>query len=272
MNPRVTITIPVYNGEREIGDAIASVLSQSFEDYELLVIDDCSSDNTVEKVLQYSDQRIRLIRNSKNLGYQGNFDRCVNEAFGDYLKILCHDDVLLPGSLQKQVELLDKTRKSNVLMCCGKKRIINPQGKVIFPAQGFRGKSRVIAGPVAIKKCIRAGRNLIGETSVVLVRTEAFRNAGQFKENYNLDLEMWTRILRSGDLVFLDEEVSDFRLTPTAGTAKQALTQAIQTIAFFRRLRTENPKSFGLVTLILGVLRARINQIGRRYLLKRVSP
>jgi GT2 family glycosyltransferase len=264
----VTIAIPVFNGENEIRYAIESVLSQDYQDFELLIIDDCSSDKTLEIAQSFSDRRIRIFRNETNLGYQRNFDRCVAEASGEYLKILCHDDVLLAGTLQLQVNSLEKSVDKSVVLCTGLKRIVDPQGKQIFPHQGLFGNTRQISGRKAIQKCVKAGRNLIGETSVVLAPTEAYRRAGNFRETYCLDLDMWVRILLTGDVFFINAPMSDFRLTAQSGTSKQKSTHAIQTINFFRKIDAENPGLLSPSFLLRGRIRAHLNQRVRQILMR----
>jgi glycosyltransferase involved in cell wall biosynthesis len=86
----VTICIPSYNQERIISETIKSAISQSYRDIEILLIDDCSTDNTYNIANKYG---VRTLRNSKNQGFTGNFNRCIREASGDIIIFLCGDDV-----------------------------------------------------------------------------------------------------------------------------------------------------------------------------------
>lgn len=95
MNPLVTVAIPTYNsGERFLSDAIDSVLAQSFGDFEVLISDNCSPDNTSEVVNAYDDPRIRYVRHSENIGANANFNFCLNDAKGKYLLLLSDDDLI----------------------------------------------------------------------------------------------------------------------------------------------------------------------------------
>ena len=86
--PKVSVCIPTYRGAATLGAAIASVLAQSMADFELVVLDDNSPDNTADVVAGFADGRIRYLRNPANLGPEGNWNRCLTEARGAYVKVL----------------------------------------------------------------------------------------------------------------------------------------------------------------------------------------
>ncbi len=108
--PKVSVIVPAYNAEKFIGDAVASILKQDFYDFELLVIDDFSSDSTAEIVqkLQKSDSRIRLIRNTRNLGVGGTRAVGVDNARGEFIAWMDADDVSEPRRLSSQIAVLEK--------------------------------------------------------------------------------------------------------------------------------------------------------------------
>src|SRR5690349_581871 len=104
MNPLISICIPAYNNEAYIAETISSVLSQTYSVFEIIIVDDCSTDNTVEVVRKFNDHRIRFYQNEKNLGMHGNWNRALSLAKGEYVKLLCGDDTIFPGCLQKQLD------------------------------------------------------------------------------------------------------------------------------------------------------------------------
>jgi glycosyltransferase involved in cell wall biosynthesis len=108
ISPKVSVCIPVYNGSDYIAESIDSVLAQNFKDFELIVCDNCSTDNTEEIVRNYKDSRVRYFRNQKNLGYVGNANRCLELAAGEYISIWHHDDCMMPDNLERKVRLLDE--------------------------------------------------------------------------------------------------------------------------------------------------------------------
>src|SRR5665647_430445 len=104
LNPKVTVLIAVYNGGRFLREALDSVLAQTFTDFELLVVNDGSTDETATILESYSDQRIRVITNGKNIGVVGSLRRGLNYARGEYIARIDADDIALPERLEKQVE------------------------------------------------------------------------------------------------------------------------------------------------------------------------
>jgi glycosyltransferase involved in cell wall biosynthesis len=105
--PKVTVFIPVYNREQYIGEAIESILAQTFSDFEILLVDDGSTDASVEKIRWFSDPRIRLVSNDKNLGIPKTRNKGVELARGQYMAMLDSDDRAYPDRLEKQVAFLD---------------------------------------------------------------------------------------------------------------------------------------------------------------------
>jgi glycosyltransferase involved in cell wall biosynthesis len=96
-----TVCIPSYNAQATIADTIKSLLRQTFTDWECLVVDDGSTDDTAHIVKTFEDSRIRFVANEKNLGCAGNFQRCRNLSKGTYLYFLAHDDILAATALER---------------------------------------------------------------------------------------------------------------------------------------------------------------------------
>ena len=107
MTPKVTVLLAVRNGEPYIHEAVRSVLDQTFTDFELLVVDDASTDATAEIIEGFGDGRVRLLRNEQNLGQVPSLNRGLREARGEYVARLDADDVCRPTRLAREVEILD---------------------------------------------------------------------------------------------------------------------------------------------------------------------
>ena len=107
--PRVSIGLPVFNGADFVGQAVGSILAQSYEDFELIISDNASTDRTGEICKSYAakDPRIRLVRNTRNLGASRNWNQTFELASGVYFKWAAHDDVLRPDFLAQTVAALD---------------------------------------------------------------------------------------------------------------------------------------------------------------------
>lgn len=108
--PRVSIGMPVFNGEKYLRDSIGSILNQTFQDFVLIISDNASTDHTQEICLQYAqqDNRIRYCRNERNIGGPMNYNRAFELSSSEYFKWAAYDDVLAPEFLNKCVNVLDK--------------------------------------------------------------------------------------------------------------------------------------------------------------------
>lgn len=111
----VSVIMPVYNGEQYLREAIDSVLNQSFKDYELIIINDCSTDATEDIILSYSDNRIVYLKNTQNLGVAVSLNNGLKVASGKYIARLDADDIALETRLEKQVEYMEKNPQIDVL-------------------------------------------------------------------------------------------------------------------------------------------------------------
>ena len=103
MNDLVSIIMPSYNTGRFIKESIESVLAQTYSNWELIIVDDCSTDNTDEIVAQFTDERIKYLKNEVNSGAAVSRNRALREAKGKWIAFLDSDDLWLPEKLEKQI-------------------------------------------------------------------------------------------------------------------------------------------------------------------------
>jgi glycosyltransferase involved in cell wall biosynthesis len=129
--PKVSIGVPVYNGESFLPQALNSILGQTFQDFELIVSDNASDDGTEEICRAYAarDDRIRYVRNEANLGAAKNFNQLVTWAKGEYFKWAAHDDSIAPGFLERCVEVLDQD--PSVVLCSARTRAVDEHGATV---------------------------------------------------------------------------------------------------------------------------------------------
>src|SRR6185436_6923974 len=108
--PRVSIGVPVYNGERYLAATLDSLLAQTFDNFEIIVSDNASSDRTAQLALEYAerDSRVRYTRNPRNLGAGANYRRAFQLSRGQYFRWSAADDISAPESLARCVEVLDR--------------------------------------------------------------------------------------------------------------------------------------------------------------------
>lgn len=216
--PRVSVCIPTYRGSATIAQSIESVLAQTMEDFELIVVDDGSPDDTRAIVERYQDPRLRLYVNASNLGPEGNWNRCLELAKGQYFKLLPHDDTLSPKCLERQVEALEADKNQSIALTFCARTVLGPSGRPL----GRRGFSGGSTGRVAAKRiklaCVHAGTNVLGEPGALLFRRSLASQIGRFDATnpYVIDLDYWFRLLQHGDGYYVDENLASFRVSRTS--------------------------------------------------------
>jgi len=114
--PLVSICIPTYNGEKYIEETIKSALNQSYKNIEIIITDDCSKDKTLDICNSFKDKRIKIFKNSKNLGLVGNWKECVNKASSKWIKFLFQDDLIEPNCVEIMIDAA-LSNNVNFIMC-----------------------------------------------------------------------------------------------------------------------------------------------------------
>lgn len=215
--PKVSICIPAFNAADYLRQAVESVLGQDYQDYEIVIIDNCSTDHTVSLVSelqQLSNGRIRFYQNDRNIGLVGNLNRCLEYAKGAYIKFLCADDMLLPGCLEKMAAGLD-LHSSVKLVSCGR-LVIDMYGNKLGTRHYVAGDN-IVSGKQVITRCLFGG-NFIGEPTAVMFRKTDLK--GCFREDMPQlsDMDMWFQLLEQGDLLSLEKPLCAIRSHPAQMT------------------------------------------------------
>jgi glycosyltransferase involved in cell wall biosynthesis len=210
--PRITVAIPVYNHAAFIGRAIESVLAQTCADWRLLIIDDASTDGTVEVVRSYRDLRLELHCETVNAKQGGNWNRCVARSSTEYVHLLCADDELFPSALTALAAALD--RYPDAALAAGQRTVATQSGRVLRAAHGLGSLAGWVAGGAALRATVRAGTNLLGEPSAVMIRRASLHTAEPFRAaaGYCLDWDLWVRVLECHPMVALRQPVAKFRV------------------------------------------------------------
>ena len=108
MNPKISVIMPMYNVEKYVGCAIQSLLNQTFTDFEAILIDDCSTDNTLAVAKSFADSRIKIFKNKKNLGAAQSRNIGMSHAQGEYIYFFDSDDALMPNALELMITAAEK--------------------------------------------------------------------------------------------------------------------------------------------------------------------
>jgi glycosyltransferase involved in cell wall biosynthesis len=260
-NPKVSVLIPTYNYARFLDEAIESVLHQTFTDFELIIVDNQSTDNTEELVQKYlKDPRVSYYKNPKNLGLVGNFNKALEYANGEYIKYLLADDKLDHSLLAKFVAVLEA----------------NPQVSLVASASSTFGNESEIRnlpftgyqpGRKVIMECLINGKgNWIGEPTVVMFRKSSLE-VGKFNPQYLclVDLDMWLRLLMVGDCYLLPETLSYFRVHGEQASNKKEIRNLYDEYYFFRDIRAKNAYNVPVDELnIDGIVRRKAKKCVKR--------
>lgn len=198
----VSILMPVYNGSAFLDRSIGSVLKQSYANWEIIIVDDHSSDNSSEVVKKYlNDKRIILKQNDCNKGIAASRNLALKQAKGDFIAILDQDDEWLPQKLEKQMRLFNSLDSTFGLVYCNTKvqfenGHVQPFKKDIAPRQSIEEN---------FKKLYLT--NYISSLTVVF-RKECIQKVGYFNENIQWggdDYDLWLRISAQYKFAFVDE-------------------------------------------------------------------
>jgi hypothetical protein len=201
--PRVSVIVPCYNYGHLLSACVASVLGQSGVDVRLLVIDDCSSDDSADVGARLAelDQRVEFRRHPENMGLIATANEGLRWASGDYVVLLSADDLLLPGSLQRATTVM--TEHPNVGLTYG--RALRMTGESP-PAVGAarRRSPRIWTGADWIRLRCRSAHNCIASPEAV-VRASVQRAVGEYDPGcrHTSDLNMWLRIASVADVAFI---------------------------------------------------------------------
>ena len=235
--PTVSICIPVYNGASYIATAVKSAIDQTYTDTEIVISDNCSTDQTLEVISSFKDPRIRIHRNGHNLGMLGNFNGVVRLARGKYIKLLCADDLLYPRALELQVAAMIDPANEAVALVCSPKDVIGPRGQMLLRRRGIKAPGRYAARD-AIRLIFQYAGNPFGEPSCVLFRADAFARTAGFTDRlpYLIDLTLWRELLRHGDVYVVGESTAAFRVSRESATMGFVRQQTRQIRQFLREL------------------------------------
>jgi glycosyltransferase involved in cell wall biosynthesis len=213
--PKVSVCIPTYNTARYLPEAIESVLAQEFDDYELVIRDNASTDETREICRSYADSRIRYVRFEELVNQGGNWNRCLSLAQGEYVALLHSDDKYLPGFLSERVRALDEHKE--IGLAFGAVRLIDEQGAEIG-SQSFNDNTFFAPKPEFLEHLLFGC--VINPVSP-MVRRSCYETVGRFNEErlWGIDWEMWLRLSAGYGVGYSPTINAAYRTHGTSGTS-----------------------------------------------------
>jgi glycosyltransferase involved in cell wall biosynthesis len=225
---RISVVIPSYNHEKFIAEAIQSVVDQTYQDFEIIIVDDGSTDGSIEQIRKFSDPRIKLILHKKNRGAAVAMRTALERAKGEYIAVLSSDDMFLPDKLEKQVKFLDE----------------NPQYGAVFSYVEIideHGHPFTNQNHTYYKKFEQQNRdryqwlnhffyhgNALCHPSV-LIRKSCYDKIGLYDERFAQlpDFDFWVRFCLKYELYIIPEKLVKFRIRSDEKNASAGTKQNI---------------------------------------------
>lgn len=205
----VSIIMPAYNSARFIRHAVESVLAQTYTDWELLIVDDCSSDNTEQVVSAIKDPRIRYMRNEQNMGAASTRNRALRQAEGRYIAFLDSDDLWTPDKLEKQIAFM---KQHDYAFTFANYQIIQEDGTPT---------NKVLHMPLSLSYHQYLKNTAIGCLTVVIDKQKTgYFEMPNIKSSH--DMALWLLIMKRGFKAYaIPECLASYRIVSTSNTAKK---------------------------------------------------
>jgi glycosyltransferase involved in cell wall biosynthesis len=243
--PLITVCIPVFNGDRYLDACLRSVAAQTFRNFEVLVIDDCSSDRSLDLAHAFAavHERVRVVRNPRNLGLVGNWNRCVQLAMGEWIKFVFQDDTIDPDCLERLSEVAWPARP---LMACRRRFEFAPDTTTEMREFYAYHKALVDAhfartDYLSPEECqafaiARIGENLLGEPTCTMIHRSAFDRYGTFNPAliHRCDSEYWIRVAVNAGAALVPQELATFRVHGAAASAHNRRERAFRMLTLDR--------------------------------------
>lgn len=255
-HPALSVVVPAYNNARTLEETLRSVLDQTGVEFELIVADHASTDGTRKVLSKFEDDpRVRVLDTPAGGGAPRNWNRVTDAASGELIKLVCGDDVVLPGTLARQSRILSDPA---VALTASRRDIVDADGRVLFSGWGLRGLSARMPGTQAVRHAVRAGSNLFGEPASVMMRRQSLVDAGGWRADfpYLIDQATYSRVLLGGDFVPDLTTGATFRMSASQWSVALVRDQATQAQAFHNELHREHPDVVSTLDARVGNARA----------------
>jgi glycosyltransferase involved in cell wall biosynthesis len=239
--PLVSICMPAYNVERVLAAALDSVLAQTYSRFEVILVDDGSTDRTAEVARSFSDPRIRFIRNEKNLGGYQTMNKAVGLARGDFVAIYHSDDIYEPTIVEKEIGYLLAHPQVGAAFCLD--YFMDDEGNIFGAAslpKQFQGRPWLTYDDIF--PFLVRHKNIVLRCPTVMARRRVLGAVGPFDaERYDIaaDVDMWIRIARRFPIAILDERLLRYRVGKGQWSNR------------YKKLRTEPELFFAIMDLYI---------------------
>jgi len=269
--PAISVCIPTYNGAKYIAQTIESILNQTFTDFEIIVSDDGSSDNTLEIVGLFNDPRIVRIDRLSKVGAEANWNNAVANASASLVKLVCQDDLLYPQCLEVEVQTMSKSENQDVSFCFHLRDFVTPNSRKLSARRFGYSNLQKYSKTEILKKVVRSGGNPIGEPMAVTMRKLSLNSAGKFRGDYVIDLDMWSKLSDQGSALFIEQHLSAFRISKTSWTSNLKKSQMSSVRTLSKKIQVDSDGAITKFDLlrgqIVGLVRAPVRQVASSLIL-----
>lgn len=243
-SPEVSVCVPTYNGERYLRPCLESILAQTHTDFELLIVDDASSDGSLALLAEYAarDGRVRVLQNSFNLGLVGNWNRCIELARAPWIKYAFQDDLLAPDCLECMLAAgatcpIVFARREFCFEPNIPKEVMELYRSLPDLSYFLRGNAQLAAREVC-DAVLREPKNFFGEPTASLLHRSVFERYGRFNADLGqlCDLEFWVRTASNTGLAWIDRPLATFRYHARSTSASNRDPSRDELVSVYDRL------------------------------------
>lgn len=238
---KVSVIIPSYNHSKFIKKAIDSVLKQTYRHFELIILDDCSTDSSAKIINSYKDKRIKKFFNKENFGAVDTLNQLIDLATGEYIAVLNSDDYWEAEKLEKQVKYLDDN--PNIVACFTWADFIDENNKVFYESSDmnldlFQKNNRKQSEWF---RYLFDNGNCLCHPSV-MIRSEIYSKIGKYKNIYKQlpDFEFWIRLIKKFNIHIIEENLTHFRILKESGNNSSYLNEENKNIMNYEMFMIKN--------------------------------
>lgn len=243
-NPLVSVVLPVMNNSGTLRETLESILAQTYPNFEIIIWDDKSDFDVLGEVSDLLlDGRIRLFRSEKRSGIPGSWTQASTKALGEYVKLVCADDVISAELIEHQVRLLQSQGLDLGFASCSR-GLIGPKGRILSRIPVKWKDRTLITAQTHLGQLVRSGTTPFGEPMCVLFRKEVLEKIGYWETEFEfaVDLAAYSRALLVSPAIHSSSVLAFFRIR-RGQHSKQRLRVLVEShVRLYQSLQSEAPK------------------------------
>jgi glycosyltransferase involved in cell wall biosynthesis len=240
MTTSISVCVPAFDAARTLEATLHSILDEDV-DLDVVVLDNATTDGTAEIARSFDDPRLRVVRNDRVLDIGDNWNRAVAESIGELVKIVCADDLVRPGTLTRQAEMLKDPR---IAITSAKFDVIGEAGEIRERGLGIPGLDGIRTAQEVFRTVVRRGPADFGPTAAAMFRRRDFERLGGFRGDlvFPMDIDLFARVTTFGSFFGMTECAAAWRdSTFNLCSRTSSLSKLTDMLRFQHRLAEEYP-------------------------------